>query len=390
MDNADTLHKRNGSKREGNSRHTWADVSLDAIRHNVRAFQSLLEDGCLLMAVVKADGYGHGSVQTASAALSAGAAYLAVAFADEAFALRHAGITAPILILGYTTPEFAAEAVDQDVAVTVFERDTLQAVIESAERSGKLARVHVKIDTGMTRLGVRTAEEALELARMAAASPHVVLEGVFTHFADADRSGSGYTEQQFARFMQIVRHLEANGITIPLKHCCNTAGTIHYPHMHLDMVRVGIGLYGLNPCEDRSLQDLPLRKAMHLKSRIAALKQIPAGQHVSYGCTYRAESERLLAVLPVGYADGLPRALSNIGAVLINGRKAPIAGTICMDQMMVDVTDIPHIAIGDGVLLFGDDEDGASLPVDGIAALTGTIGYEVLCGISKRVPRIYG
>lgn len=390
MDNADTLHKRNGTKREGHYRHTWADVSLGAIRHNVRAFQSLLQDGCLLMAVVKADGYGHGSVQTASAALSAGAAYLAVAFADEAFALRHAGITAPILILGYTAPEFAAEAVDQEIAVTVFERDTLQAVIESAERSGKLARVHVKIDTGMTRLGVRTAEEAMELARMAAASPHAKLEGVFTHFADADRSASVYAERQFASFMQIVGQLEENGISIPLKHCCNTAGTIHYPHMHLDMVRVGIGLYGLNPCDDRSSRELPLRNAMHVRTKIAALKWIPEGQHVSYGCTYRAKSKRLLAVLPVGYADGLPRALSNIGAVLIKGLKAPIAGTICMDQMMVDVTDIPHAAIGDDVLLFGDDEDGASLPVDDIAALTGTIGYEVLCGISKRVPRFYG
>ncbi|WP_409342906.1 alanine racemase [Paenibacillus sp. MBLB4367] len=382
---AESLNRAVKGQPESRHRHTWADISPEAIRHNVRAFQALLSERSLLMAVVKADGYGHGAVQTAAAALQAGAGYLGVAFADEAFELRRAGITAPILILGYTAPEFAAAAVEHDVTVTVFTRESLQAVIGHAERSGKQARVHLKIDTGMTRLGVSAPQEALELAAIAAGSPHAELEGVFTHFAEADRAASRFTEEQFASFMKIVRHLETNGIRIPLVHCCNTAGTIHFPHMHMDMVRIGIGLYGVNPCAERPVVAVNLKKAMHLRTKIAALTWIPAGQSVSYGRTYRAERETLIAVLPVGYADGLPRSLSNIGSVLVKGRRAPIVGTICMDQMMADVTDVPKLAAGDEVVLFGDE-----VPVEEIAALTGTIGYEVLCGISKRVPRVYG
>lgn len=341
------------------------------------------------MAVVKAGGYGHGAVQTATAALQEGAKYLGVAFADEAFELRQAGITAPILILGYTPPEFAAAVVEHDITVTLFTMDVLHAVIDHAERTGRQARVHLKVDTGMTRLGLRTPDEVLELASAAQASRHILLEGIFTHFAEADRRRSSYTEEQFATFMRIVDAVESAGIHIPLKHCCNTAGTIHFPQMHLDMVRVGIGLYGLNPCEDSSAASFHLMKAMDLKTRIAALKWVPSGQYVSYGCKYSTEGSRLLATLPIGYADGLPRVLSNIGSVLIKNEKAPIVGTICMDQMMVDVTNIPDVSVGEMAVLFGNGDNGASLPVEEIADLAGTIGYEIFCGVSKRVPRVY-
>ncbi|WP_090673630.1 alanine racemase [Paenibacillus tianmuensis] len=368
-------------------RPTLAEISLDAIASNAAYFKSLLQPGCQWMAVVKANGYGHGAVETAKATLSAGADRLGVAFLDEALRLRSAGIAAPILVLGYTPPEAIREAVAADVTLTVFTGETIETVMREAESLGRTARIHLKIETGMNRLGVTSAEAALRLARRANESPYVTLEGVFTHFANADHPSPAYTELQFARFLEFRGAFEEAGISVPVWHCCNTAATIASPHMHLDMVRVGIGLYGLKPSIRGAIAGAPLKPAMRLKSQIVSLKDVPALEPVSYGCTFASDKDTRIAIVPIGYADGMPRALSNKGTATVRGQSAPISGTICMDQLMLDVTAIPDAKPGDEVLLFGTPED--KVTAADVASHAHTIHYEIVCGISARVPRVY-
>jgi alanine racemase len=369
-------------------RHTWAEISLDAIEHNVKTLKARVLTSARFMAVVKADGYGHGAVQVAKTALEAGADLLGVAFLDEAIQLRRAGIDCPILVLGYTPPESVEAAVKNRVTVTVFTGQVMEAVIDCAKCSRQRAFVHLKLDTGMTRIGVADRETALSLARMATSSPWVTLEGVFTHFASADSPDESYTRRQFRTFLEYVEYLERHGIRIPVKHCCNSAAMLRFPEMHLDMVRVGIALYGLLPFSG-PLPGLPeLWPAMQWKTRIASLKPVPARQSVSYGRTYHTERPSLIATIPAGYADGLSRRLSNRGSVLVKGRKAPIVGTVCMDQTMLDVSAIPDVRGGDVALLFGRTEEGC-LPVEEMASLLGTINYEIVCLVGKRVPRVH-
>ncbi|GAB2695180.1 alanine racemase [Paenibacillus thermoaerophilus] len=369
-------------------RQTWAEVSLDAIAHNVKAIKAGLRPSTRFMAVVKADGYGHGAVQIAKAALEAGADWLGVALLDEALQLRAAGIDCPILVLGYMPPASVEAAVKHRIAITVFARDDLDTVIESAARLRQQADVHLKADTGMTRLGVTDRDEALDLARTAASSPWVRLEGIFTHFASADSPDETYTRGQFRTFLAMIEHLERNGIRVPVKHCCNSAATLRFPEMHLGMVRVGISLYGLSPYSGPVPVMPELLPAMRWKTRVASLKQVPAGQPIGYGCTYRPERPSLIATVPVGYADGLSRRLSNRGGVWIGGRHAPIVGRVCMDQTMVDVSAVPGVRTGDEAILFGCGEDGC-LPVEEMASLLDTIHYELVCTVGKRVPRVY-
>jgi len=369
-------------------RETWAEVSLDAIAHNVRTIKATLRRSCRLMAVVKADGYGHGAVQVARAALEAGADWLGVAILDEALQLRASGIACPILVLGYTPPASVEAAVKHGIAVTVFAENELDAVIACAERLRQHADVHLKADTGMSRLGVTDPQAAVALARKAASSPWVRLQGVFTHFASADSPDETYARKQYRDFLAFIEYLERHGIRVPLKHCCNSAACLRFPDMHLDMVRVGIALYGLLPFSD-PMPGLPkLLPAMSWKTKIAALKQVPAGQPVSYGCTYRPSRPSRIATIPAGYADGLSRKLSNRGSVMIRGRKAPIVGIVCMDQTMVDVDAIPGVRAGDEVLLFGRSGESV-LPAHEVASLLGTIHYEIVCAVGKRVPRVY-
>lgn len=369
-------------------RETWAEVSLDAIAHNVKAIKMGLKPSCRFMAVVKADAYGHGAIQVAKAALEAGADWLGVAFLDEALQLRAAGIDCPILVLGYMPPASVEAAVKHRIAVTVFTEEELESVVESAARHRQHACVHLKVDTGMSRLGVTDRETALDLARKAASSPWVRLEGIFTHFASADSPDETYTRQQFRTFLSYIDDLERHGVRIPVKHCCNSAASLRFPEMHLDMVRVGISLYGLRPFSG-PVPGLPeLLPAMHWKTRIASLKQVPAEQPIGYGCTYRPERPSLIATVPAGYADGLSRRLSNRGGMMIGGRKAPIVGRVCMDQTMLDVSAIPGVRKGDEVLLFGRTEEGC-LPVEEMASLLDTIHYEIVCMVGKRVPRVY-
>lgn len=371
-------------------RETWAEVSLDAIAHNAGLFRKQAAQGCRVMAVVKANGYGHGAVQAAQAAIRAGAEYLGVALVDEALQLRAAGISQPILVLGYTPPRGVEAAVRHGITLTVYTEDVLREAIACAKKQRREARVHLKFDTGMTRIGLPSAEAVIGMAEQAAAAaPFVALEGLFTHFADADGPDPAFTLEQFARFSACIDALEARGLHIPIKHCCNSAAAMRFPRMHLDMIRVGIALYGLYPSARLRLPEYPLRQAMQLKTKIASLQRIEPGRTVSYGRTYRAATERIAATIPVGYADGLSRALSNRGYALVRRQRVPIIGRICMDQAMLDVTEAEGIRAGDEVVIFGDNGVEASISIDEVAAWMGTINYEVVCLIGSRVPRVY-
>ncbi|MFC2949809.1 alanine racemase [Virgibacillus sediminis] len=370
----------------GSYRPTWAEISLDAISGNTAAFKNHIQPGTKLMAVVKGDGYGHGSVEVAETAIEAGADYLSVAILDEALVLREAGIDFPLLVLGYTPPEAVHMAVKHDIALTVYTQEVAKSILETAAEQKRKVRVHLKIDTGMNRIGLQEKEEAIELANMLK-SDYVELEGVFTHFADADNTDPSYTNKQFGRFMSVVNALEEVGGRIPIRHCCNSAGTIAYPEMHLDMVRVGISLYGLYP-EEHLREKISLHQAMSVKTKPVLVKTVKSGEPISYGCTYEPEQDARIATIPVGYADGFSRLLSNRGDVTVNGKRARIVGRICMDQSMIDVTGMSGVDRETIVTLFGEKKEGY-VPLAEIADLMGTIHYETVCLIGKRVPRIY-
>jgi alanine racemase len=369
-------------------RDTWAEISLDDIKNNYLQFRQFVKKPTKIMAVVKADGYGHGAVEIAKTTIQMGADYLAVALLDEAIKLREAGITEPILVLGYTPTRSVKEAIEQNITLTVFDHEILDDIILQSSLLRKKVAVHLKVDTGMSRIGVTNHDDALILATKAVSAEYVRLEGIFTHFATADHEDSSFTEEQFGKFQLVLDYLEEHNIHIPIKHCCNSAATMKFPKMHLDMVRVGVALYGLYP--DATLKKLAfnLKQAMSFKTRIAAIKRIEASQPVSYGCTWKPSRESVIATLPLGYADGLSRLLSNRGSALVHGQKAKIAGRVCMDQSMIDITDIPSCTIGDEVVFFGENQ-GAYQSVDDLAELMGTINYEVVCLIGKRVPRVY-
>lgn len=369
-------------------RDTRAEVSLDAIHSNVVRLKRHLQPSCRLMAVVKADGYGHGAVEVALTAVEAGADYLAVAFVDEALQLRDAGIEQPILVLGHTPPRSLEAAVRQRIALTVFSEDMLDSLAACAENLKETAVIHIKFDTGMSRLGLTDAEETIRLAQKAAASSGIRLEGIFTHFADADAEDAVCTYAQFSKFAYLLIRLKQEGLHIPIKHCCNSAAALRFPWMHLDMVRIGIAMYGLHPSAAANNEAVALTAALQLKTAVSSLKRIPPNQPIGYGGTFVPARETVIAVLPVGYADGYARSLSNRGYVLIRGRRAPIVGRICMDQTMVDVTGLPETAVGDEVVLYGAG-DSDCISVDEAAEWTHTIHYETVCLVGKRVPRLY-
>lgn len=370
----------------GSYRDTWVEISLDAVQHNVKKFLDYIHSETKFCAVVKADGYGHGAIEVAKAALEAGASYLAVAFLDEAIELRQAGIKAPILILGYTPRNAVKEAILNDIAITVFTRDVLDTIQCVAEESKKKARVHIKVDTGMSRIGVNNKEETLNLIQ-SITSDYVEVEGIFTHFADADNTDLTYTNKQYKKFSEVINFLGKHGINIPIKHCCNSAATIALPEWHMDMVRVGISLYGLYPAEHLE-EKIDLTQVMSLKTKPIYIKEVAASQPISYGCTYAPSCTSLIATIPIGYADGFSRALSNKGHVTVKGKKVPIVGRVCMDQSMIDVTNVEDVNENDYVTIFGDPKKGY-ISLDEVAEQMNTIHYETTCLIGKRVPRIY-
>ncbi|WP_066251811.1 alanine racemase [Neobacillus drentensis] len=369
-------------------RDTWAEISLDHIKNNYLQFRQFVQPQAKIMAVVKADGYGHGAFEIAKTVLEAGANYLAVALLDEAIELRLSGITHPILVLGYTPTRSVRAAIIENISLTVFDHEVLDEIIFQSERLRKKAIIHLKIDTGMSRIGVSTPNDALILAKKASNAAHVYLEGIFTHFANADDKNSAPTYSQFKKFQAIAEYLEDHCVYIPIKHCCNSAATMKFPDMHLDMVRIGVALYGLYPDALLKNHSIKLQQAMNFKTKIAAIKKVAASQAISYGWTWKPERESLIATLPLGYADGLSRLLSNRGKVLIHGHKSAIAGRVCMDQTMIDITDIQNCSVGDVVTIFGESRSSFQ-SVDQIAHLMGTINYEVVCLIGKRVPRVY-
>jgi alanine racemase len=338
-----------------------------------------------LCAVVKADGYGHGAAAVARQAVAAGADYLAVAILDEALRLRRHGFQEPILILGYTPAAQARLVAGHALTQTVFDLDDAHALSQAASAAGKTVKVHLKIETGMGRLGVRP-EDAPEFAMAVAKLPFLELEGLFTHFAMADSRDTQYTRRQFHTFMAAKNAVASRGLTIPISHCANSAAILTAPEMQLDMVRAGIIIYGLWPSSEIIGPVIDPRPAMKLKAGIAMIKSVPAGTSLSYGGAFKTVRPSRIATLPVGYADGWTRMLSGRAEVLVEGRRAPVVGRICMDQCLVDITDLPeHINRSSEVLLFG----GPELPVESVASKLKTINYEIVCMVGKRVPRLY-
>ncbi len=364
---------------------TWAELSLSALEHNYRTLRAQLPEGCRFLGVVKADAYGHGAVTVACELERLGCEMLAVASLEEGCVLRQAGIGLPILILGATPVELARQVVEEGFVQTVFTMELAQALSCAAVSLGKSARIHVKLDTGMGRIGVLAhdpKEAAAEVARMCEL-PMLVKEGIFTHFANAD-GDEAFTMLQFTRFLDTVDILEKHyGLNFEIRHCAASAAALKYPCTHLDMVRPGIALYGHYPDPSCCMEGQELRPVMAVYSRVAAVRQLPAGSPVSYGCTRVVQRDSRVAVLPIGYGDGMFRLLSDRATVVLGGERAPVLGRICMDMCMVDVTDLPHVQTGDVATVFGPGK-----PLEEAADCLGTITYELLCDVTGRVKRI--
>ncbi len=361
---------------------TWANVDLDALAHNYHAIRSHIPSDCRFMGVMKADAYGHGAVPMSHALADLGTEYLAVSNLEEAVQIRRGGIRVPILILGYTPPMYAENMIYLDLTQEVHSLEYAKALNDTLNGTNFILNVHLKIDTGMTRLGFRVEEDDAEQLLTAAKLPHLHVEGVFTHFSVSDSKQEAditYTREQYRRFEEALQALKAGGIDPEIRHCCNSGGTLLYPEFAMDMVRPGISVYGIAPSADTA-DILDLKLVMGLYTTVSQLQEIPAGTAVSYGRTYVSDRPRTLAVLSMGYADGLSRKLSGQAAFLIHGKQAPIVGRICMDMCMVDVTDIPNVCVGDEAMV---------MPWEYLAEQLDTISYEVLCGINKRIPRIY-
>ena len=366
-----------------------AVVSLDAIAHNFEEMKKNIADGTKIVAVIKADGYGHGA--EAIARLIEGYEYIwgfAAATAEEAIQLKDAGVKKPVLILGLVFEEYFQELIQKEVRMTVCDYDMAKALSEEAVRQGRQVHIHIGLDTGMSRIGFADKPESVEEIKRIAALSNIEIEGMFTHFARADETDKSPAEDQLKRYLAFVELLEKAGVQIPLKHCSNSAGIIRMPEANLNMVRAGITIYGIYPSAEVERDIVKLLPAMELKSHVAFVKDLPAGTAISYGGTFASETDLRVATIPVGYADGYPRTLSNKGWVLIHGQKAPILGRICMDQFMVDVTHIADVKHGDEVTLIGKDGD-ECIHIDELGDLSGRFSYEFACDISKRVPRVY-
>jgi len=359
----------------------WAEIDLDALADNVRLLKSQA-NGAALLAVVKANAYGHGAVAVARAALAAGADRLGVICVDEGEQLRRAGITAPILVMGHTPAAEARRLVDLSLTPSVVSREVALALARVASERGIEVAVHLKVDTGLNRYGLPPSEAA-DLGRWLRDLAGVQVEGLFTHFASADEGDKSHTLEQHRLFLSVAEQLD----WVPIRHVSNTATLLDMPDMSLEMVRPGLGIYGCYPSSQVN-RSLPVRPALSLKSRVARLTSLAPGESVSYGRIWRASRPSLIGLVLCGYADGLPRALSNRGSALVRGQRAPIVGRVCMDMCMVDLSDIPDVAVDDEVVIIGRQGE-EEISADEVAELCGTISYEILCGISARVSRLY-
>lgn len=366
---------------------TWAEIDLDALQHNFNAARNHLPKKMKLLAVIKSDAYGHGAVRIARL-LEGQADFFAVAMTDEAVELRQAGIKTPIMLLGLVQPSDYARVIKHDLSLAVSSLDAARALSECAVNMGGKARVHIALDTGMSRIGFACDDRSITEIMALSHLPGIAVEGIFSHFALADAYDKTYANYQLAQFEQVTSTLSERGLNIPIKHLFNSAAIVDMPPQ-FDMAREGIILYGMYPSPEVTLSRIGgIKSVMALRTHVVYLKTLPAGVSVSYGCTYKTDRDTVVATLSAGYADGVPRLLSNKGRVIINGTTAPIIGRVCMDQFMVDVTDVPGVKVGDTATIFGRDGE-LEISADTVAAYAGTIGYELTCGINRRVPRVY-
>ena len=365
----------------------WAEVDLDAIWENMVHMKENIAENTKILAVIKTDGYGHGGVPIAKMLeqLDFMFGYAAATY-EEAHVLREAGVKKPILILGYTFPYCYEELIREEIRPAVYRRDTVEELAAAAAKVGKKAKVHIKVDTGMGRIGITPDEEGLEFVRFLIEHPELEVEGIFTHFAKSDETDKTSANHQLELFQDFIKKIQTElGITIPVKHCSNSAAILEMPQANMDMVRAGITTYGLYPSEEVSKDIVPLRAAMSLYSHIVYCKTIHAGQSVSYGGLFTAQKDTRVATIPVGYGDGYPRSLSGKGYVLIHGKKAPILGRVCMDQFMVDISEIPEAMDGDKVTLLGMDGT-ERITAEELGELSGRFNYEFVCVLGKRIP----
>lgn len=373
----------------------WAEIDLDAIKNNIRNIREYVKPDAKILCAVKADGYGHGYLQVARTLLDNGADWLAVACIDEAVQLRRCGIKCPILILGHVTEQESETVVKEEITPACFSYELAVSLSRAATKLGIRAKIHVKLDTGMGRVGLRYTEdesinqETIDTILKMAVLPGLDIDGIFTHFSSADEgAGDDYTKMQYRRFRDACDRLKANGLEIPLRHCCNSAALIRFPEMHMDMVRPGVILYGIKPSVTMDCGRLHLKPAMQFKAKITHIKEVEPGVCVSYGRKFETKKTTKIATLPVGYADGYSRLLSGKSQVIAGGKICDVIGNICMDQCMIDVSSVNNISVGDDVILFGRDKD-MEISVESLAEKMGTINYEILCIIGKRIPRIY-
>ncbi|WP_313525743.1 alanine racemase [Anaerotignum sp.] len=375
-------------------RRTWAEIDMDALAYNINSIKSKLAEGEKVMGIVKADAYGHGDGFVSRALQDAGFDWFGVSNIEEGMSLRNEGIEKPILILGYTPVETAKLMDEYKLTQALVGMDYAKALQAEAEKAGVVIDAHVKLDTGMTRVGFQTDEEnfeeslkeLIEVSKM----PNIHITGIFTHHAVADAyqgDNPKFTEMQFTRFNKMVNALKDAGVDVGICHCANSATTIAYPEKHLGMCRSGIITYGMLPSGECNGM-IDIKPLMTLKTTIGLIKHVKAGSQLSYGRTYTADTDRVIATIPIGYADGYSRALSNKARMLVNGHFAPVVGRVCMDQIMLDVTGIPDVKMGDEVVVFGHQKD-QILPIEELAEILGTINYELTCVITKRVPRVF-
>jgi alanine racemase len=365
----------------------WLEIDLDAVTHNIKTIRKIAGKNSEIMAVVKANAYGHDAIEISRVALESGTTWLGVGALEEGIILRKAGIKAPILVLGLTPEDGVDSLLFYDLVPTVCDLQIVKALSQAAVKYKKNAKVHIKIDTGMRRLGIKS-EEALDFIKRIKKMNNIEVEGLYTHFAAADEEDKSYTKLQFAQYKRVVNELEKEGLRVPLKHAANSAAILDLPYTHLDIVRPGITIYGLFPLPfaKRTIELKPVAK---FKTKIIFIKEVGGGESIGYGRAYTTIKETTVATLLVGYADGYPRLLSSRGEVLVRGRRAPIVGRICMDLCMIDVTDIPGVQVGDEVVLWGRQK-GENISVEEIAEKTGTINYEIICMVDKpRVSKIF-
>ena len=368
----------------------YAEINLDAIRSNMEQMHGNLSPGTGMIGVIKADAYGHGAVQIGREleTMDYVSGY-AVATAEEAMILRRAGLQKPVLVLGYTFPYCYEDLIRQDIRPTVFREDSLDELAACARRAGKKARVHVKVETGMSRLGIMPDENGLRFIEKVLHTEGIILEGMFTHFARADEKDKTAARKQLALLQDFITRTETElGCRIPVKHCSNSAGIVELPEANMDAVRAGITLYGLWPSAETARDIISLQPVLSLRSRIVYIKEVEEGTPVSYGGTYITPERMRIATIPVGYGDGYPRGLSGKGYVLIRGKRAPVLGRVCMDQFMVGLKDIPDAEEGDEVTLIGSDGR-RQITMEELGDLSGRFNYELACGLSRRIPRVY-